>query len=726
MPINKFFSYCRPADDIEKISDKYGNTYYNDPCALDIETSSYINANGEKRATMYIWQMCIFGVNFYGRTYHELLTFIKMLKNVYSKNGEQIIVYVHNLPYDSHFILKWLNITKMFATDIHEPLYFIHDNFLQFKCSLKLSQKKLAKLAEYASEISDKITGYDYNKIRHSKTPLTDDELLYCETDIIIIYQYIRFEMSQNDNDITKIPLTATGYARRFCRNKCNDNKYHNWIKICTPIDPDLYAMLHRAFTGGITHANAIYCDMLLEDITNYDLQSDYPAQVVKNKYPSTPFLRDNISKFPNDENIAVLADVIFINLRSKYTHSILSFSKCAVYCPHKDINIKYVTTKGHRILNCRNCPRYNECKQRLEIDNGRIISAGYVQTTITEIDFYNISLMYDFDNYIIQKAYTAEKDFLPRNFVMCVLKLYSDKTAFKNVPEKETEYKLSKALLNAASYGMNVTNIVHDIIEYTPENIDMWQCIKNNDVETELKKYQQSRQSFLLYQTGIYITAFARRDLVETISEICNCATDTINNKPFDDIVYYDTDSIKLLNGEKYKHIFDSFNRKTYIAMKHCSEYHNIKFDFFNPKDKNGVSHLLGIFDIEQPYKYFKTLGAKRYVYCYDNDMRDFHITIAGVNKKTGAKYLCELAEQNQNTPFDNFNDTTYFPAGKCGKKTLFYSDTGFEEDLTDYLGNVTRVCEKSFIHMGEADYNLSILDDFKHLFTKYHDGGF
>ena len=707
--------------------------YYNLPCSLDIETTSYIK-NGEKYAIMYIWQMCIFGTCIYGRTYEQLLFTLQHIKKLFCANGEKIICYVHNLSYDSHFVLKWLNITKIFATDKHEPLYFEHDNFLIFKCSLRLSGKKLSSLSKDNKDIDNKITGFDYSLIRHPQTPLTDDELKYCETDIKIVYQYILSEIAENDNDITEIPYTKTGYARRYCRRLCNQEKYHNWFYTNSIIDEPLYKMFRYAFTGGITHANAIYCNMTLENITNYDLQSDYPSQIVKNKYPSTRYIHDKtLTQFPDDiDNISVIGIVNFKNLRAKYNHSILSNSKCRFKCPFCDtfkISCYYMQErkkrkeKKHKDIKYE-CPFDNidECPARMELDNGRIIRAGNVTTVLTEIDFYNLSLMYDWDSYKILDSYTCKKDYLPRPFVMATLKLYSDKTTLKNVQGYETEYKLAKALLNSL-YGMCVTDIVHDEYTYTPDNIEMWDCHINDDVQNALEEYRDKHTSFLLYQTGVYITAYARRDLVETIAAVCERATDTINGKPFDDIVYYDTDSIKLLNGDRYKDIFDRFNRINKRYMENAAKHHGFKWEMFEPKDKNGDTHLLGIFDTEKPYKYFKTLGAKRYVYQYEDN--SFHITIAGVNKNTGAAYMSELAEKNNCTEFDIFTDGLYFPAGKCGKKVLLYKDNGFSDIVTDYMGNECYVTEKSYIYMSDGDYSLGVGGEFRSLWYKIHDGG-
>ena len=672
----------------------------NSPMTLDIETSSYYE-NGQKRATMYIWQMCIGGQCLYGRTYFDMICFFDRLKAVYDlSDKKQAIIYVHNLPYDSQFFLPWFNCTKMFATDTHEPLYFEVDKCLVFKDSLKLSGKSLAKISE--DYTAKKQTGFDYSLLRTTVTELSETELYYCEMDVYVLYLYLCDEQTQNDGNILKIPLTKTGYARRYCFDMCKKidwKKYKSWFNECTPTDPELYDLLQKAFTGGITHANAIYVDIPLFDITNYDLQSDYPSQIVKHKFPATPFVKRDFNFFPTGEDTAYIATVSYINLRSKYTHSVLSYSKC-------------------QCLETIDCP--------LVVDNGRLVSCGNVTTTITDVDKQCIDMFYTYDDVKILTMWTAKKRYLPRQFVLSVLKLYSDKTTLKGIEDKKAEYQLSKGLLNSL-YGMCVSRLVREEIEYNQNDpVTVWKTISPDSDKTEeqLKQYRDKWNSFLLYQTGIYITAYARYDLLYCIRAICEAAGDTMNGKPFDDVVYYDTDSIKMLNGSKYKDIFDRFNEQVKADMQVACKHHNIKFDLCNPTDSTGKKQMLGIFDIEKPYEIFKTLGAKRYCYKY-YDKDTFNITVAGVNKYAGAEYITEQAEKLNVSSFDIFTNGLHIPAGRTGKQTLTYFDNGFSALVTDYQGHTSQVAERRYIHMENASYNMGMPTTFLDYIHKLQSGG-
>ena len=99
----------------------------------------------------------------------------------------------------------------------------------------------------------------------------------------------------------------------------------------------------------------------------------------------------------------------------------------------------------------------------------------------------------------------------------------------------KEVEYLLSKGMLNSV-YGMCVTDPVKDEHTYETE----WD-LEKVDVMEAIHKYNESKGRFLFYPWGIWVTAYARRNLWSAILNVGN------------DYVYSDTDSIKALNFETH-----------------------------------------------------------------------------------------------------------------------------------------------------------------------------
>lgn len=204
------------------VTDNKKQTFYNIPAAFDIETSSFYDGE-EKRAIMYEWTFGIGDMVTYGRTWEEFITLLECTSHILKcTENRRLVVYVHNLPYEFQFLRKHLVWTKVFLLDDLKPVYAICDLGIEFRCSLKLSGKSLANTAKdlTSHNIKKMVGDLDYSKLRTPLTPLTETELRYCEYDVRVVIAYIDEKIAQ-DGNITKIPLTNTGYVRRYCRNAC-------------------------------------------------------------------------------------------------------------------------------------------------------------------------------------------------------------------------------------------------------------------------------------------------------------------------------------------------------------------------------------------------------------------------------------------------------------------------------------------------------------------------
>ena len=197
-------------------------TFYNVASAFDIETSSFYELE-EKRAIMYEWTFGIGEAVTYGRTWDEFKTLMSAVTLILGlSENKRLVVYVHNLPYEFQFIRKHFNWINVFLLDDLKPVYAITDTGIEFRCSLKLSGKSLANTAKdlVTNKLHKMVGDLDYSKLRTPFTPLTEKELRYCEYDVRVVIAYIEEKIAQ-DGNITKIPLTNTGYVRGYCRDAC-------------------------------------------------------------------------------------------------------------------------------------------------------------------------------------------------------------------------------------------------------------------------------------------------------------------------------------------------------------------------------------------------------------------------------------------------------------------------------------------------------------------------
>lgn len=654
---------------------KIHGRYWNIPASFDIETTStYINGN--KVAFMYEWTFCIYGYSIAGRTWEEWIDVYTNLLEIFSVSlDNRLVIYIHNLSFEFQFIRKRFEWNNVFSVDDRKPAKAVTVDGVEFRCSHILSGYSLAKLSSQLRKykIEKKVGDLDYSKIRHYNTPLTDKEMGYCYADVQCVVAYIQ-EKIESDGDITKIPLTKTGYVRNHCRNACLyvnsknhkkdvDNKFKNYRKIMNrlTLDATEYSMLHRAFQGGFTHANADYSGQVLENVTSFDFTSSYPAVMFMDMFPMGKGeycdIRTHKELYKNLDLYCCVFEIEILGLEScqSFEHPISS-SRCWI-------------------------------KEGVLEDNGRVVRAERVVTTITEQDFKIIKLFYTWDKIRIGKFIRYKKGYLPTDFILSVLQLYAEKTQLKNVEGKEYEYAMSKEKVNSA-FGMAVTDIVRDEIIYNTE----W-TTEEPDIDLAIQKYNKSKGRFLFYGWGVWITAHARRRLFSGIYE-CK-----------DDYVYADTDSIKILNADKHRGYIEAYNLSVERALRKACEWHSCQQELCRPKTIEGIEKILGVWEEEGTYDKFKTLGAKRYIYEKNGNIS---ITVSGVNKHHALPYLLE--KYGKEGVFDVFDDGLVIPANKTGKLTHTYIDEEFEGEIEDYLGNKCYVKELSSIHLEPCEYSLSL----------------
>lgn len=708
--------------------------YYNVPASFDIETSSYMEW-GSKKATMYLWAFCLNGSTILGRTWYEWKEVIKFLEKYLMLDKYRLVIYVHNLGYEFQFMRGWFQWDDVFAVKERRPVHAKLPNNIEFKCSYILSNYALsyigAKLLRKYPVKKD-VGSLDYSKVRHSKTGLTQEEVWYSVHDVQVVTSYIQ-EKIEVEEGINNIPLTNTGYVRRYCRNFCftqmqTDPKiqkkvsalYHDRMQSLKIMSQCEYDQLHSAFAGGFTHAAPSHSSEILENVGSADLASSYPAVMVMKKFPMS---RGTFVGNCNEQQIDALIEDGYCLL---FTVKLFGVNPDFIYENYISIS------------------RCSEVSKKVVVNNGRIASADYIQLVVTEQDWDIIKRCYTWDRaeFYALRYYIA--DYLPRPFILSILHLFANKTSLKDVEGRETEYMVSKNMINA-SYGMSVTNIIRDIYEYS--NVEGWHT-EDADTAEQLESYNNNHNRFLFYAWGVWVTAHARHNLWDAIFEFG------------EDYVYADTDSIKGLNFDKHKNFFTKYNLNIECQIIKASRVMNIPQSLYKPKTPKGKVKMIGVFEIEESYKYFKTIGAKRYIYEYESGKLLF--TVSGVNKHYGVPYL--LSEYSRVNPeymdtinlayssdpnmekeskvamakviewhnkgeidyfpaFEAFADGLFFPKEYTGKQTLTYVDDKFAGRCTDYTGLTHGVLELSYIHMEPQSYYMSQTEEYKKFLLGYKD---
>ena len=691
-PCNKIKSFIAGLD-YPTIKSNKKVEYINLPCGFDIETTSH-KIGENKTAFMYIWALGLGHGNevYYGRTWGEFLEVCELLQEQLELyEDRRLVVYVHNLGYEFQFMRKYFEWVNVFSIAERKPLRALCSYGIEFRCSYVLSGYSLENTAKNLvnSDVKKLVGDLDYDLIRTYKTPLTPLEMDYVKNDIVIITAYIAEQMGIYGGSIDALPMTNTGRVRTYVRKECYEGKgtrktqskskrarYWRTMQELT-IDPLAYAQLKRAFMGGFTHANANYSGAVLNDVSSIDFTSSYPSVMCAEKFPMSRFELVEIQSIDQfneyRENYALVFDIKFKNIECKIEQeTYISESKCS------------------RLVNPI-------------INNGRIYSADELATTLTEVDYEIMEQVYQWDGFELANVRFAHKAYLPKSIVKSILDLYQDKTELKDVEGSEVEYMLSKGMLNSV-YGMSVTDPVKDTATYSDE----W-GVEPVELLEAIDKYNNSRTRFLYYPWGLWVTAYARKNLWTGIIAAGN------------DYVYSDTDSLKILNYENHKEYIAWFDKNILEKLNLMCDFYGFDKKLLTPKTKEGFKKPLGVWDYEGTYSHFKTLGAKRYLTLEKDRLA---LTVAGLSKQNGLTYMLEMVNGDKLKVFDIFNDRLHIPASRTGKMTHAYIDNEYKFKVVDYLGEESTILTRSGVHLEICDFTLSIAEQYKEFLNQLSNG--
>lgn len=554
-------------------------------CTFDIETARLADI---EQSIMYVWMFHIHHhATIVGRTWEELRNlFDKIVEELQDSN---LCIFVHNLSYEFQFLRAIYNFTneEVFAIDRRKVLKCtMHERKLEFRCSYLHSNMSLAEYTRKMGAKHQKLDGeeFDYSEVRYPWTPLTDKQIAYCIHDVLGLAEAIEIEMTADNDNLYTFPLTSTGYVRRDAK-KAMRKAPAGFVKKQLP-NVVIYEMCREAFRGGDTHANRYFSGRVIKNVKSADRSSSYPDVVCNCQFPVSEFFYAGEMEF------------------DRLIH-LIKVRKKAVLMRVSITNVRLTNEFwGAPYLSRDKCRRI----ERGAYDNGRILTADYLETTITDVDLKIILEQYSFDDLCAFDVAYARYGKLPQSLIDTTIEYYRAKTELKNVPGQDIFYMKSKNKLNSI-YGMMAQDPVKQSIMY---NAGEWSI---GEEETADLLEVSNGKAFLCYQWGVWVTAHARAALQEGIK------------LAGDGFVYCDTDSVKYIGEIDWS----GYNAERVKASTKSGAY---------ATDPNGVTHYMGVYEDDGFYPEFKTLGAKKYAFTLKSGGNTY-VTIAGVTKRKGGAEL-------------------------------------------------------------------------------------
>lgn len=691
--INKFimdgleYSYINVSDFLQnpkaylKDPGNYDRSKYKNICAaFDIETSKI----DEEHSTMYLWSFAMDNQTYIGRTWGEFKRFTKALHDTLKlKDNARLLCWVHNLSYEWQFMKKQIKFAydarhdcdNVFAVDPRKVVYFVQDTFIEYRDSLILTQRPLKALPGTYKLPIQKLDGdiFDYEEARHYMTPLSNYQLAYSINDVQILrWMHQRYIKPTFLHQGINIPLTATGIPRDELKRafkkipKPDRMALRKKLRRGFPREAVYKSVMRWLFRGGYVHTNGAIADELIDEISNSeDFKSAYPAALLQERMPWRFCYKDPSwwykYAYPNKKiNKRLAADVAwfgifkFNGIKPKSTNSIESKSK---------------------ILD----------SQGAIFDNGRLRSADYIRVMINELDFQIYDLYYEWESVECEGIRVASKEELPAYLKDLILKYF----AAKETLERDTmDYNISKSNLNSI-YGMTVTGLINESLMLNEDS----KFIPSG----KIKEYEKLIQNqILLPWWGIWTTSIVRFRLLSNMAKI-----------PDSQVLYCDTDSLKLTNEYGNKWVIDTYNDKI----------HRINKNMYVGDYDRALFSELGTFTPDGKYYKFKALGAKKYGYAAiaknkksSKYYMKTNFTVAGCRKGTIEKYAKDVKKD----PFDCFNNHLILDEEHSEKLTSHYNDEGFELDFVDVNGKIAHIKEGSCITLNPTTFEIKLAEDY------------
>ena len=642
---------------------------------FDIETTTIKIPEGRHLAFAYHFQVSIGTprvLNVYlFRKWDHLLDFFDALVSFYKLGPHKhMILSVFNLGFEFQFLRRRLEWDEdewaFFAKEKYQPLKATYKG-IEFREVSTITGGNLAQLAKDYCYTQKLVGDLDFKKLRNSTTPLDPKtEEQYCINDVVILSEFMWYLFNEYIRPDRKVPMTFTSILQNEIKQelkeqcKRRDDKLHlqhgytydEWLAYMYTLQPteEQYSVyFNYLFRGGYVHGNALFCGVDGLRARQVDIRSDYPARMTYDYYPVTPFKPCEF-----DESLlkskCVILHVVFDYVRATTQHTVESKNKVVSY-----INAAW--------------------------DNGRLISADFVELWFTELDLSIFRLYYSYAGMTVYECYTAKRGKLPRYVTDVLLRHYKVKEQLKSQGLNETtEYTIAKSRVNT-NFGLLCKKIRLEKTTYN--NAEEW-----HDDPVKVDYNEEIKKSILSPFWGIYVTSHARKTLLELIFKMTKAGCT---------VYYADTDSLKYKPSHKAEQIIKHYNTSIFRHRKN----RHIRSEFtkgLGELDKECVDKKTG----EHVATPFKMLGAKRYLYIFNGKIK---ATVAGMPKAS--------INQIGSTPeeiMQKFNVTGYeLTPEQSGKLTTSYTDEPYSYNIDGEI-----MTELSGVALYEIPFTLSLSNEY------------
>lgn len=426
-------------------------------------------------------------IRFYRYT-SEALAYIADLVEYGRVHAYVPIIAAYNLMFDMQSLMLELaqsyaiEVNAQTATSVYTLDLLIDDVVVcRFWDTFYLEMGGLRAMGETCG-LPKAVGDWDYSLVRTPETPLTEDEKFYARRDVQVIPQYLQWLLHANHwltSDMLGCRvLTKTSLVRQMARREIGvrrvtlrDGKkltlQRAFEMTCNqefPRNYESYALRKACFRGGLTFTSAKTANVVVDNVASLDVTSMHHAFIngrrLPVKFASTPSdilqvacerivsttLEDVLANYSDPFRTGIHAAVRFTRLRLR-KNTCFDMWGIAI-CPRSKF-VKTLQADTDYSNNERAKTQENNVRAHGYVDSavnptyafGKLYRADECILHVNEIELWNISQVYEFDEMHVLYGEATTKTIVPPDYVtlqsnMLFARKTDVKTLIKNYHE--------------------------------------------------------------------------------------------------------------------------------------------------------------------------------------------------------------------------------------------------------------------------------------------------
>lgn len=426
-------------------------------------------------------------VRFYRRT-SEVLTYIDDLITYGRAHGYVPIIAAYNLMFDAQTIMLALSqsytieVNAQTATSVYTLDLCMNGNVVcRFWDTFYLEMGGLRAMGETCG-LPKAVGDWDYSLVRTSETPLTEEELFYARRDVQVIPQYLQWLLRANHwltpDMLGCRVLTKTSLVRQMARREIGGRRVtlqggkkitlqRAFETTCDqefPKNYESYALRKACFRGGLTFTSAKTASVVVDNVASLDVTSMHHAfingrrlpvkfavappellQIACKRVVDTP-LEDVLRNYSDPFRMGLHVAIGFTNLRLRENTCFADWG--IAICPRSKF-VKTLQADTDYSNNERAKTQENSIRAHGYVDSavnptfafGKLYRADECILHVNEIELWNVSQVYEFDEMHVLYGEATTKTIVPPDYVTLQSNtLFARKTDVKNLIKHYTE----------------------------------------------------------------------------------------------------------------------------------------------------------------------------------------------------------------------------------------------------------------------------------------------